>query len=306
MSKYIKSLVSVGLPVYNGENYLANALESLLDQTYENYEIIICDNASTDKTEDICKQFSQTDKRIKYHRNEKNLGAAPNFNKSFHLSSGEYFKWASHDDIIAKDFLFECVKILDEKYDVVLCSTQVQFIDNQGRRIRNIGKLPKRTASPFANIRFADIISTSHWCFDIFGLTRSSILAKTPLIGSYVGSDHTTLATLSLIGPFYTVPKPLFFSRDHSERSVRKFMPSFAAHWYDTAQKSKISFVHWKLFAQYLNCVYQAHISLREKTKCCFQLTRWLRTNHKFLIRDLRIAAKYMLIREQEYHQFVP
>jgi len=113
--------VSIGLPVYNGENYLRNALESILDQTFRDFEVIISDNASTDRTGEICREYAAKDPRIRYCRNDRNLGAAGNFNRAFELSSGEYFKWAAHDDVIERDFLSSCVSVLDEDPSVVAC-----------------------------------------------------------------------------------------------------------------------------------------------------------------------------------------
>ena len=97
--------VSIGLPVYNGELFLENALDSILSQTYSDFELIISDNASDDKTEEICRSYAARDKRVRYSRNAHNLGAAPNYNRVYHLARGRYFKWASHDDVLAPEFL---------------------------------------------------------------------------------------------------------------------------------------------------------------------------------------------------------
>src|SRR3989304_6465989 len=114
-------LVSVGLPVFNGNKYIEQAIDSILAQTYQNFELIISDNASNDRTQEICQAFVARDKRIKYFRNDKNLGAAPNFNNVFNLSSGKYFKWAAYDDLLAPDFLSRCIDVLESMPDVVLC-----------------------------------------------------------------------------------------------------------------------------------------------------------------------------------------
>src|SRR5690242_8158644 len=98
MSSTHNVLVSIGMPVFNGENYLVPALDAIRSQTYQNVEIIISDNASTDRTRDIAQKSAQDDRRIRYCRNEKNVGASANFNNTFELSSGKYFKWAAHDD----------------------------------------------------------------------------------------------------------------------------------------------------------------------------------------------------------------
>jgi len=93
--------LSIGLAVYNGENYLAESLDALLGQSYDDFELIISDNASTDGTADICRRYEKQDSRIRYIRQPLNIGLAPNHNFVFRQSRGELFKWASHDDLYA-------------------------------------------------------------------------------------------------------------------------------------------------------------------------------------------------------------
>ena len=97
--------VSIGLPVYNGENFLEFALDSILGQTFQDFELIISDNASTDATESICRRYAAKDSRIRYYRNPNNQGAAQNYNRVFALARGEYFKWAAHDDVCKPNYL---------------------------------------------------------------------------------------------------------------------------------------------------------------------------------------------------------
>ena len=95
----MKPRVSIGLPVYNGQEFLEETLHSILNQTFNDFELIICDNASTDRTAEICRSFAKRDRRIRYYRNEINLGAAKNFNGVFFLARGEYLKWSDNDDL---------------------------------------------------------------------------------------------------------------------------------------------------------------------------------------------------------------
>src|SRR5690349_16130603 len=124
--------LSVGLPVYNGENYLAESIEALLGQSYEDFELIISDNASTDGTADICRRYQQKDPRIRYLRQEHNIGAAPNHNILVEQARGELFKWASHDDLYARDLLERCVDALDQFPHVVLAHSWTALIDDSG------------------------------------------------------------------------------------------------------------------------------------------------------------------------------
>src|SRR5262245_31427219 len=113
--------VSLGLPVYNGEGFLRQALDSILAQTFEDFELIISDNSSTDSTPAICHDYKAADARIRYLRNESNRGVAWNHNRVFALSTGEYFKWCAADDLIAPEYLSACLGRLEAEPDAVLC-----------------------------------------------------------------------------------------------------------------------------------------------------------------------------------------
>jgi len=107
--------ISIGLPVYNGERYLENAINRMLEQDYQDFELIISDNASTDKTQEICLEFCQKDSRIRYFRNEKNIGLSRNHNRTFEMARGEYFKWISHDDDYPKSMLKRFIETFQEQ-----------------------------------------------------------------------------------------------------------------------------------------------------------------------------------------------
>lgn len=124
--------VSIGLAVYNGEKYLKKALDSIIRQSFSDFELIISDNSSTDSTQRICEQYVSQDERIRYYRNNKNIGAPRNFNRTLEFASGKYFKWAASDDVLASDFLRKCVAILDKDTSVVLCHSITGRIDENG------------------------------------------------------------------------------------------------------------------------------------------------------------------------------
>lgn len=110
--------VSIGLPVYNGDRHLREALGSLLSQSFIDFEIVLSDNASSDGTEMICRDYAERDSRIRYFRQDENIGATANFNFVLNESSSDYFMWAAHDDVWESDFLAEMVAILDARVDV--------------------------------------------------------------------------------------------------------------------------------------------------------------------------------------------
>src|SRR5678816_531573 len=126
--------VSIGLPVYNGEKYLARALHSLVSQDFEDFELIISDNASTDSTEAICRELAAKDRRIRYYRNETNIGATKNYNRVFELAHGEFFKWASHDDECHSSLVRRCVEQFDQASpSTVLVYPKADIIDDLGQ-----------------------------------------------------------------------------------------------------------------------------------------------------------------------------
>jgi len=212
--------VSIGLPVYNGERYLARAVASLLDQTFTNFELILSDNASTDRTEEICQAYAAKDQRIRYYRNERNLGAIRNFNRTFELATGPYFMWASHDDLWAPTFIAKCVDALDAMPEAIIAYPKTVIIDEHGDTVHEYDAR-FNTESPFAHVRFHDLVRTPHKCFQLLGVIRTSVLAKTPLFGSYTSSDIVLLGLLGLMGPFHELPEALLFYRHHPQQSIR-------------------------------------------------------------------------------------
>src|SRR6187402_1563429 len=115
--------VTVGIPVYNGAEYLEQAIQSVLAQTFSDFELIICDNASTDATAAIVLDYAARDSRVRYARNRENIGSARNYNRLFELATGEDFKWMACDDLITPQFLEYCVAALDAAPCAVLAYT---------------------------------------------------------------------------------------------------------------------------------------------------------------------------------------
>ncbi|HEV7223978.1 MAG TPA: glycosyltransferase family 2 protein [Pirellulales bacterium] len=225
MMQQLPPRVSIGLPVYNGENYLALAIDSLLGQSYQDFELIVSDNASTDRTEAICRAYAARDARIRYCRETENRGAAWNFNRLVGLAQGEYFKWAAHDDLCAPEWLARCVDVLDRDSSVVLCFTKHAPIDAEGRPFkatrRDAGeRAPKRefdASQPHR--RYRDVLVHCDWCYEMFGLARTRLMRRTGLQRAYFGGDKMLLAELSLLGRFEEVPEILFYPRQHAGQS---------------------------------------------------------------------------------------
>lgn len=227
-------IVTVGLPVFNGEDFLESSVRSILDQTLVDLELVILDNASDDATEDICRRLAGEDDRIRYYRNKSNIGASANYNKVFGLARGTYFKWAAHDDICHPKMLEMCVDALEAcESDVVMAYPLGELIDEDGERLRApLDQIASGDRRPHR--RVAKLLRSLNLCDPIFGVHRTSALRNTQLIGPMCGADYVLLLELSLIGRFVQVDEVLFALRKHSDRSnsINKTTRARTA-WYD-------------------------------------------------------------------------
>lgn len=286
--------ISIGLPVFNGENYIEQAIRSILAQTYSDFELIIADNASQDRTEEICLSYSDKDPRIRYYRNDSNIGAARNFNKTVELAKGEFFKWAAHDDMLAPEYLEKCLEVLEHDESLVLCFPKTIIVDNNGSSVGKHGGNMQNVSSERPQARFRDLILLNHWVFGIFGLFRKSVLDDTELLPSFPGSDRTFMAELGLVGRFYEVPEYLFYSRDHPERSIRNGTIHSRAGWWDTKNANQKVFPQWRLFAELFRIVKDARLSRGERAACYLYLQKWLTSNLNWalMLMDLAMAVE--------------
>lgn len=266
--------VSVGIPVFNGEDYLAAALDSLLAQTYSNFEIVLSDNASTDDTQAICEDYAKRDYRIRYYRQPRNVGAAGNFNHTFELAHGEYFKWHAHDDVCAPTFLEHCVAGLDANPNAVLCCTKTCFIDAQGQHERDY-EHPLDLETKTRSERFLQFVLPGHIVVEIFGVIRSDVLRKTPLIAGYIGSDLVLLAELGLYGPFLVVSEYLFFHREHPQRSVYSHQdPKARTTWFDTSKSGKRAMPSWRLLKEHMISLMHVRLPMLERAQIALGILR--------------------------------
>jgi glycosyltransferase involved in cell wall biosynthesis len=288
--------VSIGLPVYNGGRFLRPCLDSLLHQTFTDFELIICDNASTDDTEQVCREYLSRDSRIAYYRNAENVGAARNYNLTFDLASGRYFKWSSHDDLCGAQFLERCVEALERNPEIVLAYPKMVDIDVEGRTIgvRNISHIPRseRGAAARTHQRFRRLIRTDYTVEEIFGVIRADVLRKTSLIKSYTDSDRTLLAEIGLYGRFVEVPEVLFFHRMHEEMSTRAF-PDWQerAAWFDPSKRGRPGYPMFKQFSEYLRIIWVSPVGRVSKAWCYLWMLNWIRNEWRGLAGDLRYAC---------------
>ena len=271
-----KPAVSIGVPVYNGENFLADALDSILAQTFGDFELLISDNASTDGTAEICREYARRDPRVRYHRNEVNVGGVDNINQVFGRATGRYFKWAAHDDRIAPTFLEDGIAMLEENPDAVLAFSGIAVIDGDGRVTKSLAEqLPAAGASRPVD-RFREIACTSHGGFHLWGVMRADVLEKTGLHGRFQGGDRVLLAEMALHGPFATIPGRQFLLRDHEDRGTKAYPSIYRrAAWHDPSGRGSRVFPHWRIGRELLAVVGRAPLDRRERIRCYLVMARW-------------------------------
>jgi glycosyltransferase involved in cell wall biosynthesis len=287
--------VSIGLTVYNGEAFFEETLESLIAQTYDDFELIISDNASTDRTGEIARAYAGRDSRVRYHRNETNLGLAGNHNHAFSLARGEYFKWAAADDVCRPEYLARCVEVLDRDADVVLAYPRTQFVDAEGR--------PLDIQDPGWDLRFDEpherlrrVIASSHWMNAVVGLVRAEALGRTRLMPAYSGGDYRVLAELSLLGKFREVPEVLFERRIHpgstSQHESCGMNPDrkWLVRWW-TGADSRWSPPRWSLRLDQFRTIVGSRLTPRQKLSLTRTLLRHVRWERRNLLRELGEAA---------------
>lgn len=279
--------VTVGLPVFNGEQYLAETIESILAQDFEDFELLVADNASTDRTRTIVEQFAARDSRIRLLPSETNRGAAWNYNRLVDEARGEYFKWAAHDDRLEAPFISRCVEVLDDRPEVVLCYTEALDIDDAGAVVR---RHRLRTYATGSNVRsrVRQVLLDPSPCLESFGVVRTAELRRTGRIGAYTSSDRTLFLELCLIGQFYEVGEPLFHHRQHPGRSVFTYSdPRQRNLWFDPRWQGRRSLPKWRLFAEYLRALSRADMAFRDRIGTGMTLTRWLIVHRRQLSREI-------------------
>jgi glycosyltransferase involved in cell wall biosynthesis len=278
--------VSVGIPVYNGEKYLAETLDSLRAQSLKDFEIVISDNASTDRTCEICRSYQAKDPRIRYFRNEQNIGAAPNFNRVFELSRGPFFHGGAYDDLYEPLFLERCVDVLEREPEVVLSHTRTKLIGVRGEVLRfdreqncyidsygdvrgtsgdvmrpqpfHIGE----AASP--EMRFREVLWEMGWSLPLSGVIRSEALRATALYGNYSGADKVLLAELALRGRFHEIGEELFAKRIHRDCTHYKSTRERAEH--ETTASGGIP--QLKMLRDYTKMTLAADIGAGQRLHC--------------------------------------
>lgn len=258
------ALVSIGLPVHNGTRYLAQAVDSLLGQTLGDFELIISDNASTDRTAEMCQEYAARDARIRYFRQPFNIGAPRNWNFVALQARGRYFKWASANDFCDPRMLEKCVAVLNADPTTVLCHGRTCIVDEETCEHRpfahDFAALHPRPSKRFNTVRRSLVLNNAQ-----NGVIRLNVLRRTPLDRPYPHGDLVLMAELALHGRFILLPEILFYRRMGPTTSSMRLSPTDLQAFFERGSTPRPWLDRWRRRIDYFTTVLRAPIGSWEK-----------------------------------------
>ena len=272
------------MPVYNGERFIRQAVESILAQDYKDFELIISDNASADGTGGICQGYADRDARVRYVHNDVNIGACLNHKRVFEMGRGDYFKWAAHDDECLPTFLARCMETFEEApRSVVLVYPQSLLIDGEGRPMGEYRtSIAAKDSRPYW--RLARVINSVILGTPAYGVIRASALRQTRLIDAFFSSDYVLFAELAMLGEIWELPELLLRKRIHPARATvaHKSMQDYV-WWLDPRRRPgrRVLRVVHKLACEYVKSAWRLPLRPYERVMCsviglyCHYWRRW-------------------------------
>ncbi len=287
-------LVSVGLPIYNAEAFLDEAIESLLNQTVQDLELIISDNASTDRTEELCNRWAQRDARVRYFRNERNVGANPNFNRVVELARGKYFKWAAHDDKYHPEYIESCLHVLDKNPDIVLAFTRSVNIDTEGNTLEEL-ESGLDVGREEVHRRFRELIRLDYPMHLIFGLMRTQTIKSMPLLRTYADCDRVLVCELGLKGRIAELSERYFYHRVHPNQSVSttKHNRQLRSAWFRGDGVPFPAFPYTREWIGFAGAMVRNPMPGGDRMHCVKHLCWWLKKHRRRVWTDYSYALQY-------------
>lgn len=283
--------VSVGMPVYNSERFIAKALEGVLGQTFAGFELVISDNCSTDSSPAICEDYASRDSRIRFYRNERNLGAAANFNRVFELSLGSYFMWASSNDWYEPTFLEKAVAVLDARPDVVICCSRPRYFEGDPTNFQDVDD-PMHLDMESPLDRFSALMERIRINNVMHGLIRADELRRTNLVDDYFSSDVVMVAELSLAGKFHQIDEPLYYRRMEESAATIMMNQEELRQFWSAGSRSRMRFQEWREQAAYWSMLARSRLGIGDRLRLARLLTKRLYWDVPKLIKDAREAFR--------------
>jgi glycosyltransferase involved in cell wall biosynthesis len=284
------------MPAYNAARHIRAAIRSILAQSVTELELIIYDNASTDDTEALCREAAAGDPRVRYFRNERNLGAAENYNLTLRAARGRYFKWSSSNDLCHPDFLRACIAALESDADVVIAYPRTRlFIDDPEVGESYADHLGLESDDPGVRfIRFVDGVGLNNI---MNGVCRTDVLRQVPPIRAHVGSDQVTFAAMTLRGKVVEVPEEYFYRRMDAESATRLGGNEAVRRHYDPSGRKHMVFQLWRLYLEYMSAVISSPLSVRQRIPLAVSMLRRIVWRRNKLWRDATASFRQLVRR---------
>jgi glycosyltransferase involved in cell wall biosynthesis len=288
-----KPRISIGMPAYNSAATIGVAIESLLAQSFDDFELIVSDNASTDATREIVEDLARRDRRIRYLRHNENIGANLNYSHVFERSSGEFFKWSSSSDWCAPEFLEACLKSLEPRPEAVLAAPRTRLFEGEPSNYRDythdveiLDATPsQRLQHLFQDLRLNNAMN---------GLIRSKALRATRLIRPYFGADIVLIGHLALLGAFLRVDAPLYYRRMEIATSTALQSAEAVERHHFPRVSAKVLFQVTKRHLGWFAAAAATPMTFKERLRVYRQLSRRVRWDRDLLFADFLGAARYI------------
>lgn len=279
-------LAAIGVPVFNGERWLRSTVESLLEQSFNNLEVVISDNASTDKTAEICAALCAADNRVRYVRNPENVGLFRNYDLAFHSTNSEYFKWCAVGDLCDRTFIAKSVAILEKFNDVVLVHSRTKLIgdipDNPERYAVELNLIDDDPV-----VRFCDYLNKVRLNNVMNGLMRSKELKKTSLNRVFHASDKCMMAELALRGKFVEIPEDLFLRRMQADTATALMSAEATDRLFADEPVSPALLSHWKTELTLITGILKSPTSMSQRLRLFSYMSKRLVWQRRKLFEEL-------------------
>jgi glycosyltransferase involved in cell wall biosynthesis len=282
--------VSIGMPVYNASAYLRTALDAVLCQTFEDFELVVADNQSTDDSAEICEEYARRDSRIRFSRNPVNIGANGNFTHTLKLARFPYFMWTSSNDYIAPTYLEKAVAVLDARPDVVLCCARPRYFAGTPQSFHEVDD-PMTIEMDSPVERFVALLERITINNAMHGLIRTEQLRATMPLRSYYSSDNVMVAQLALAGRFVQIPEPLFYRRFEQAAATEMMTPEQLSHFYSPGRSKRMRLQVWKLHGGLWALLGRARLSLPDRLSLAVHLAKMSYWDASKLLRDVAEAV---------------
>jgi glycosyltransferase involved in cell wall biosynthesis len=269
-------LVAVGLAVYNSERYVSQSIDCLLAQSFKDFALFISDNASTDRTSEICQRYAARDSRIRYTKNPVNIGMVGNYNLLFSYCRSKYFRWATADDYWHEDMLKDAVQVMEADPSLSLCYPRAKIVDQDGREM-SLWQDCLHLMQEDPAERFLAVVQNIGRVHHHLGLMRADIMRRTRLLARHVSSDIGFVAEMSLYGKFSQIPKYQMYRRVHEDSSsVGLDNPEHMRRRYHAANTRRVPFNRLSMHRVLFSAVLRSPLSLPRKVTLVERLARFM------------------------------